>query len=199
MNLRPNIPGATPISDTGGLRKKAETREQLDVVELENIAKAMAKYLSRKPTRRMAPFTPDWMLKLHREMLGEVWRWAGKTRTSEKNIGFHVFQIMSGLMNLAKDIVLWKGDLVADAASLHHRSVRIHPFEDGNGRWARLLTNIWLKQNDGPIIVWPEPELRQSSHPLRKRYLIAVKQADKGGLDPLIELHREYAEVEEGR
>ncbi len=200
MNLRRNIPGATPISDTGGLLKKVETREELDVVEFANIAKATAKYLSRKPTKRMAPFTPDWMLKLHREMLSEVWQWAGKIRTSEKNIGVHVYQIMPELTNLAKDIVLWEGDLVADAASLHHRSVFIHPFEDGNGRWARLLANIWLKQNNGPIIVWPEPKLRQKpGQPLRKRYLIAVKRADKGDLDPLIKLHREHAEVKEGR
>ena len=39
------------------------------------------------------------------------------------------------------------------AALFHYRFIRIHPFEDGNGRMARLLTNFILASNGYPMLV----------------------------------------------
>jgi len=63
----------TPIDDVSGLRIKGiTTRGELSVHEAENVRKAVARYLSKRPTRRQAPFDLAWVLKLHKQMFGDV-------------------------------------------------------------------------------------------------------------------------------
>src|SRR4051812_20939220 len=63
-----------------GLKGASTTRRQLRQDEADNIRRAVVKYLSRRPTRAQAPFSPQWALALHREMFGDVWSWAGQPR-----------------------------------------------------------------------------------------------------------------------
>lgn len=46
--------------------------------------------------------------------------------------------------------------VVEIAARIHHRAVQIHPFLNGNGRWSRMLVNIYLKQNGLQPTKWNE-------------------------------------------
>ncbi len=198
MNLHRNLQGETPLDDYSGLKlRRVKTREQLNAAEFLNNYEAFSKYLNRKPTKRMAPFTSRWMLRLHKEMFSAVWVWAGKIRTTDGlNIGVPAHQVETALENLARDLACWREgewDLIEQSATLHHRSVQIHPFLDGNGRWSRLLANIWIKQNGGPVITWPT-ELRQATSVIRDRYMEAIKQADKGDIALLVSLHRQYSE-----
>ena len=85
-------------------------------------------------------------------------------------------------------------NLVEQAARLHYRAVSIHPFENGNGRWSRLLANIWLRRHKHAIVVWSE-ELIGDESAIRQEYLDAVKQGDRGDLSALIDLHRRLLEV----
>ena len=196
IDTHSNIPCATPIDDVSGLRiKSLTTREQLYEAEFQNTVKAINKYLARKPTRRMAPFTLAWVIKLHKEMFGDVWNWAGKIRETEKNIGMKPFQIMPALENLLRDLETWKNtgmDLIEQATRLHHKAVQIHPFDNGNGRWARLLANIWLKQHAEPLTQWPDKDMSEGTSTIRGDYLKAIKSADKGYYKDLIELHKRY-------
>ena len=81
--------------------------------------------------------------------------------------------------------------LLEQAARLHHSAVVIHPFENGNGRWSRMLANIWLKQNGSNLTFWPEATVGETSV-IRDEYLQALKAADRMDFGPLFALHAKY-------
>lgn len=56
------------------------------------------------------------------------------------------------------------------AALFHYKFIRIHPFEDGNGRMVRLLTNYILLKNNYPMII-----IRNKD---KQNYLDALHQTD---------------------
>jgi Fic family protein len=80
---------------------------------------------------------------------------------------------------LMADLIQWYNQAEADgkltpvelAALFHYRYIRIHPFEDGNGRIARLLMNFILLRHGYPMIV-----IRSKN---KKTYLEALGKADK--------------------
>ena len=190
------LDGATDLDDYSGLKLPSDTTYKLDeiyVYEAKNIAKATIKYLSAPPSVKIAPFTYAWMLELHREMFGDVWEWAGSTRTQDTQIGLDKYQIGEALRTLAADIQEWPEHFepVEVAARIHHRAVQIHPFKNGNGRWSRLLANIWLKQNDHPLTVWPSIV---GESLVRDEYLKAVREADNMNFKPFLEMHKRYTD-----
>jgi Fic-DOC domain mobile mystery protein B len=187
------VGGETPI-DPSGLKNRGSitNRSELAAVEALNINRAFLKYLGSRPSSRSAPFDFEWLLQLHDEMFGDVWEWAGKTRTRDVNLGAPHHQVIEQLAALVDDLHSWSGyghTLEIQAVWLHHRAVRIHPFENGNGRWARLLANIWLKLHGEPIVVWPHRLLGVESE-VRDEYLEAIRAADLGDYEALRELHR---------
>jgi Fic-DOC domain mobile mystery protein B len=191
------IPGETPIDDISGLKIRGiTTRAELNEFEARNIAKVALKYLAARPSARSAKFDFDWCLQLHKEMFGDVWDWAGKLRTEDLSIGVKFYLIQEQLAALLQDLASWTGfgmDLVEQSARLHHRAVLIHPFQNGNGRWARMLANIWLKRERAPIIAWPE-HLIENVSAIRERYIAAIKLADQSDYDLVITMHREFQE-----
>ncbi len=190
-------PGETPIDVSVLKVSGVANRGQLSVVEAENIRKAIVKYLGGPLTRRTAKFDLSWMLKLHREMFGDVWTWAGETRTTNLNLGVPWHVVQGRMQNLCDDLADWQKhwpDVVEQASHLHHRAVQIHPFLNGNGRWSRLLANFWLKLNKQPLTEWPEETIGETSV-IRDEYLTAIRAADSGDYAPLMELHRRYAAI----
>lgn len=67
-----------------------------------------------------------------------------------------------------------------EAAWLHHRFTQIHPFQDGNGRVARLLASlVFIKSGWFPLSLTRDD---------RSNYIDALEKADQGNLAPLVEL-----------
>lgn len=73
------------------------------------------------------------------------------------------------------------GDIhpLVKAALAHYNMVRIHPFDDGNGRGARLLMNCLLIQAGYP------PAIIRSEE--RRMYIQAINRADQGELAPFVQ------------
>ncbi|GAK74473.1 hypothetical protein JCM19296_51 [Nonlabens ulvanivorans] len=62
------------------------------------------------------------------------------------------------------------------AAEFHYRFIIIHPFDDGNGRTARILMNFILMKDGFPPIIIPTEE--------KPTYLNALEQGDTGNFEP---------------
>lgn len=72
-----------------------------------------------------------------------------------------------------------KRDAITNAAYLHHGLAEIHPFSDGNGRVARLLTNLYLLRKGYPPIVLKKED--------RLKYYEYLRAADSGDLAPFVD------------
>lgn len=191
-----NEPDETPLADLSGLRIKAVTRGEIDAAEFRSISKVYQKYLTRPVTSKSAPFTHDWLMGVHREMFGEIWAWAGEKRTTEKNVGVPSHQIGSEIHRLLSELHYWeeaKREAFDISVRVHHRLVWIHPFENGNGRWARLVSDVYLLKNRMPVMKWPnDPAVVENE--FKPRYVAVLKAADHGDFDPLIKLMKEYGQ-----
>lgn len=195
MKETPLSGGQTPLPDTSGLLPgHIFTKEALDRAEFANVNKVLPKYLLKKPAARTAPFNFKWFLKLHEEMFGDVWDWAGKLRKHGLNLGVPPGKIASELHAAQAGLHAWEEDGVAPleiAVRLHYRLVWIHPFAGGNGRWARMVANIYLRKKDLPLILWPEDRMTVQGV-VRDAYIRALRKADQGDLRPLSEWHQQY-------
>lgn len=190
------IDDATPLDDISELKlsnDKSYTLKEIYVHEANNIARATLKYLSASPSKKLAPFSYEWFSKLHEDMFGNVWDWAGKFRHIELSIGIKAYQVPTALKDLADDIAFWDKNrtftIYESATRIHHRAVQIHPFKNGNGRWSRMLANIYLRQNGYMPVKWQE-ELLSKENPKRNEYIKALKAADNGDYSTLIDMHK---------
>ena len=188
------IKGATYNDDISGLLLDTSiqyTLQDIYVYEAKNITKATLKYLSAKPDKKLAPFSYQWFITLHKDMFGDVWDWAGKLRQVELSIGVKAYMVSMELKKLVDDLEFWDKNkifpVIEIAARLHHRAVQIHPFKNGNGRWSRMLANIYLRQNGLTPTKWNE-DLLSKENPHRDDYIQALKMADNADFTKLTEL-----------
>lgn len=123
--------GATPLSDDDlkGLRVPARTQEELNRFEAAAIEQARLRF--ERSNRLRKDFPTDAELRwLHREMLQEVWRWAGLYRTSDTNIGVDFRLIPVRMRDLCTDVaaqLITAMDRDEICAQFHHRLVAIPP------------------------------------------------------------------------
>jgi Fic-DOC domain mobile mystery protein B len=184
------IEGATPIDDISGLiPTHITTKAELDEWESANILKAVRKYLT---SAKKQAITIEWLKKVHKDMFDDTWKWAGKFRTKSTNVGVDPHRIREEIKKLVDDINFLKKDkngmsLFEQSVRVHHRLVFIHPFENGNGRHARLVADIFLSSHGEKLPSWPDEELIKRTN-VRTRYIKALQDADQGNYKPLEDL-----------
>jgi Fic-DOC domain mobile mystery protein B len=174
--------GATPLDPdeiNGLIPLHISIQRELNEWEAVNILKAENWLFSN--TNHGNFLTIDFVKLLHKKMFDDTWRWAGQFRSTERNIGVHPYKITTDLNNLLEDvrcqIINQSYPFDEIAYRFHHRLVAIHPFSNGNGRHARLITDLLLTQAGQPRFTWGRQKLK-SEGPIRKQYINALKKAD---------------------
>ncbi len=183
--------GATPLDpdEIEGLRfKHVETRGELNQLEQQNIQNGL-KWLERQKSIPEI-LSESFIRRLHKELFGNVWSWAGRFRLTGKYLGVDPTVIGVELRNLLDDTNYWiehdTFDRLEFAARFHHRLVQIHAFPNGNGRHARIMTDVVLERLLGEQrLGWGNTSLDDQGK-VRMAYIGALRQADKGGYGPLI-------------
>lgn len=166
-------------------------RSELNEAEQENIARAQEWALG---PRWRDLLSEKFAKALHRRMLGDVWRWAGRFRTSQRNMGIDYWLIPTELRKLLDDTKAWiefktyPADEIA--VRFHHRLVLIHPFPNGNGRHARLMADLLIMRLGGERFSWGRESLRDPGV-ARQQYIAALRAADNHDLAPLLAFARE--------
>ena len=164
-------------------------RAELNEAEQENIARGQDWALGR----RRDLLTEKFIRNLHRRMLGDVWRWAGNFRRTERNLGIPFYEIPMAMRELLEDTKAWvqyktyPPDEIA--VRFHHRLVKIHPFSNGNGRHSRLMADLLVMSLGAERFTWGSTNLQQAGD-IRRRYIEALQAADNHDYAPLVRFAR---------
>lgn len=187
------LDGQTPLDEAemeGLLIKSITTREELDEFEQQNIEKAIQLTFNKKLKREQL-LSEAFIKNLHKRMYGDVWKWAGKFRNTEKNTGVKSYKISSALKQLFDDCLCWMDhNTYSDeeiAIRFKHRLVSIHCFSNGNGRHSRLMADLIIeKLFSKPFFTWGGNNLvKKNSN--RDKYILAVKKGDTNEIQPLLD------------
>ncbi len=175
------------------LIKTVTTQTELDELEQLNIEKAVAWTIGKK-FKPATIFTKQFIKKVHKQMFGDVWKWAGSFRKSEKNIGVEWIKIAVELKYLLDDIKNWivKETYPPDEIAIRfkHRLVKIHCFPNGNGRHSRLMADIIIESVfEKDVFSWHSSNMVKPDE-TRKEYIAAIRAGDRGNIQPLIEFAR---------
>lgn len=188
--------GQTPLDEDekeGLLIETISNRGELDEFEQQNIEKAVEWTLQRK-FKQENILTEAFIKEVHKKMYAGVWAWAGEFRKTNKNLGVDKLQIGINLKALLDDTQYWIEHKTFEhdeiAVRFKHRIVSIHCFANGNGRHSRLMADIIIEHIfKKPVFTWGAANLVKQGD-ARSIYLKAVREADKGKYESLINFAR---------
>ena len=186
--LNKGVAGATPLDAderASLIPQHITTQAELNAWEQLNIAQG--EQWAR--AQRSDVLDERFLRKMHQQMFGETWKWAGEFRRTDKNIGIDWVQIGIELKKLLDDVryqinhASYSPDEIA--ARFHHRLVAIHLFPNGNGRHARLAADLLIEQLGETRFSWGSASLVDVGE-TRQRYISALHAADRGDIKPLL-------------
>ncbi len=187
------IPGQSPLPPAWkkDLIPPINTYEELNEHESLNIQQAIQKY--QFGGRKKWPVSDlQFVKRLHGEMYGDVWNWAGefRLRDQETNIGVEAGRISVDLAKACDDCKYWIENKsyspVEIAVRYHYRVVAIHPFPNGNGRFSRFLGNLTMLSLGEKVLSWGGEDITTAGK-TRDEYISALQEADNKRFARLIE------------
>ena len=190
--LAPQDDSGTALSEEereGLIPSYITLRSELNEAEQANILEAQEWAFSRNRD----VLDEEFLNNLHKQMYGNVWRWAGRYRSTGKNIGTDVYRIPMELRQLLDDCRFWTVNNTYEpeeiATRFHHRLVAVHCYPNGNGRHARLAADLLLISMGLERFSWGGKNLVDVGE-TRKRYIAALQAADRHDIGPLLEFVR---------
>ncbi len=184
--------GNTPLTDEAsqGLKPSwVATRSDLNEVEADNVAKGYRWLTKTNPTPDQL-LTSEFIRASHRQLFGDVWRWAGTYRQLDLNIGIDWGNVPTAVEQLVGNYIYQieaaeSGRHDEICVSFHHHLVSIHPFLNGNGRHARACADALALALGRPVFTWGYSAINSPSE-TRRHYIDALRSADVGDIAPLI-------------
>lgn len=167
------------------------TRSQLNEYELLNTASARDWAMSSNVQKRHDLLTDLFARELHRRMFSRIWKWAGKYRTTDRNLGWEPHRITEGMRVAFDNAQHWLKhgtySLTESAIRLHYHLVAIHPWSNGNGRHARLIADVLMVSRGNGALPWGGTRSDLvSAGTTRQHYIDALRRADSGEFEPLL-------------
>ncbi len=189
--------GATSFKDTSfGILP----RQKIIKLEIEGNKKGLKYITSLNKIAIKKDIDISLILKLHKISYAWIFpKWAGKFRTINVTYSgkeaIDYYKVREAITNLSLDLKTrikhlpsekddnYISEIIKLLAWFQHIFVQIHPFNDYNGRTARMLTTyLLLKFNLHPF------EIKADTKENRKTYIKALQCADEGNYLPLEEL-----------
>ena len=165
------------------------TQKDLNFFEQTNIAEG-EKWLFKQGKQKIDEI---FIKELHKRMFDQTWKWAGKYRTTNMNIGTDWQKIPQEMIYLCDDCKYQIENKVYDideiAVRFSHRFVSIHPFQNGNGRCSRILADWIVYVNGAERFYWGSENLTNKSN-VRDLYIKALQKADNNEIEDLIKFAR---------
>lgn len=194
----PKRKGETSYKDTAfGIIPRSE----LIPLEIEGIKKVWD-FILQQNKKGNIPITPTFLKKIHKIGFGWIFpKMGGKFRIIDVQVSKHTppkyFLVPELMINFCKDNTIrikhlssqdeetYFDELIDLLSWSHHRFLWIHPFQDYNGRIARILNNIILLNLELPPI-----ELKVETDSGRDKYVKALQDADNGDYTKLKQLFK---------
>lgn len=195
MSLVPEDTTPLDPEESAGLELSyISTRSELNAAEAWNVHKGLQwAFSQRRPVEEL--LEPGMLDELHRRMFGDVWKWAGEHRHTDKNIGVPWWQVEVDVRQLLLDARAWVGGEAPAwgvdeiCARFHHRLVVIHPYPNGNGRHSRAAADLLVVALGGERFTWGRGNLVDAGE-VRARYIAALRAADSQDIGPLLDFVR---------
>ena len=163
-------------------------REGVYGLEQLNIEKAVLWTFGKRIDQTQL-FSESFVNRLHHRMYGQIWKWGGTYRTSERNIGIEFYRIPQQLKVLLDDALYWYEHQTYNPVELairfKHRLVSIHCYPNGNGRHSRLMADLIVeKLYSKKVFSWGGSSLVRDDEK-RRLYIDALRKADNGDFNDL--------------